>query len=372
MNKTGRAGQNAFLEFLFHGTKRLRKSCASFCIWYDKNNSLFKKGDTHLRKTGIALLCFLCVVLFYFTFVSAEKVFHSDWQVPESAAEQEGQHRLILITRNLDTPFWAKVAEGAREQAQKEGVSLEVWGSYGNNQDDFLEKIEIAIYSKVDGIIVQGLDTDEFNDLTKIKASFYGIPIVTVANDVPMEASLRRTYVGSDQYLAGQLIAKQLVADMGTSGEVILMGDSRQEYYQKQRLQGITDVLENYPGIREVRAATLDSREQIISATQDVLNDVPGADAFIAVNADFTGAMIQEIGKRFQVEPYFIYSFDDGPDSLALLEQGKLDGMIEQSPEKMGNVSVELITKWLDDEAVPLEMEGYLTDIRMLKEMEAR
>ena len=81
---------------------------------------------------------------------------------------------------------------------------MEVWGSYGKNQEDFLKKVEIAIHSKVDGIIVQGLDTEKFKNLTKVKAAFYGIPIITVANDVPMAESLRRTYVGSDQYLAGR------------------------------------------------------------------------------------------------------------------------------------------------------------------------
>lgn len=292
--------------------------------------------------------------------------------MPEHVIEPENQHRLVLITKNLDTPFWDQVAEGARQQAQKEGVSLEVWGSYGNNKEDFLEKIELAIYSKVDGIIVQGLDSDEFNELTKIKASFYSIPIITIANDVPMEESLRRTYVGSDQYLAGKMIAYQLIEDMGIQGEVLLMSDSQEEHYQEQRLRGITDVLKDYPEIQAVTAETADSREQIIAATQDSLNKLPGADAFIAVNADFTGVMIQEIGKRFQVEPYFIYSFDDGAESLPLLKQGKLDGVIGQSPEKMGTISVDLITKWLNDEVVPLDTEGYLTDIRMLKEKEAR
>ncbi|TWT01424.1 substrate-binding domain-containing protein [Planomicrobium sp. CPCC 101079] len=325
-----------------------------------------------MRKIGIVLLCFLCVVLFYFTFQSAEKVFRSNWEMPEHAIEPVNQHRVVLITKNLDTPFWDQVAQGAREQAQKEGVGLEIWGSYGNNREDFLEKIEIAIYSKVDGIIVQGINSDEFNELTKIKASFYNIPIITVANDVPIEESLRRTYVGSDQYLAGQMIAEQLLFDMGTEGEVVLMSDSHQEYYQKQRLQGIADVLKDYPNIQTVNAETPDSREQIISTTQDILNKVPGADAFIAVNADFTGVMVQEIGKRFQIEPYFIYSFDDGSDSLPLLEQQKLDGVIGQSPKTMGNVSVGLIIKWLNDEVVPLDKKGYLTDIRMLKAKEAR
>jgi ribose transport system substrate-binding protein len=320
-----------------------------------------------LRKMIILVLGFVFAILFYFTFVSADKVFRSNWQMPRTSAQAQAKYRLVLITQELETPFWDKVGSGAIEQARKDGSSLEVWGSYGKNQEDFLKKIEIAIDSKVDGIIVQGLDTEEFKSLTKIKAAFYGIPIITVANDVPMSESLRRTYVGSDQFRAGQMIANQLLSDMGHAGTVILLGDSRQEYYQQQRLNGIHDVLKNYPNVRTEYAETPDTREQVIATTQDLMNRFPNVDAFVAVNANNAGAMIQEIGRRSQVEPYDIYSFDDSPETLALLKQGKLDGMIEQSPETMGRISVSLMIKWLSGETVPLNSDGYLTDIRMLK-----
>jgi ribose transport system substrate-binding protein len=315
----------------------------------------------------ILVLGFVFAILFYFTFVSADKVFRSNWQMPRTSAQAQAKYRLVLITQELETPFWDKVGSGAIEQARKDGSSLEVWGSYGKNQEDFLKKIEIAIDSKVDGIIVQGLDTEEFKSLTKIKAAFYGIPIITVANDVPMAESLMRTYVGSDQFRAGQMIANQLLSDMGHAGTVILLGDSRQEYYQQQRLNGIHDVLKNYPNVRTEYAETPDTREQVIATTQDLMNRFPNVDAFVAVNANNAGAMIQEIGRRSQVEPYDIYSFDDSPETLALLKQGKLDGMIEQSPETMGRISVSLMIKWLSGETVPLNSDGYLTDIRMLK-----
>ncbi|RKP45863.1 sugar ABC transporter substrate-binding protein [Cohnella endophytica] len=325
-----------------------------------------------MRKTVIFLIGFACVVLFYFTFSSAAKVFRSDWQLPRTSAKDQAQYRLVLITQELGTPFWDKVGAGAIEEARKTGASIEVWGSYGKNQEDFLKKIEIAIDSRVDGIIVQGLDTDEFKSLTKIKAAFYGIPIITVANDVPMADSLRRTYVGSNQFLAGQMIARQLIADMGKSGTVILLGDSRSEYYQTQRLSGIDDVLKDYPNVHKQYAVTPDSREEVISATQDLMNRTPDVNAFVAVNANFADAMIQEIGRRSRVEPYHIYSFDDSKDTLKLLKKGKIDGMIEQSPETMGKVSVSLMIKWLSGKMVPLDTDGYLTDIRMLKGSDVR
>lgn len=319
-----------------------------------------------MRKKVVLLLGALIIVFTYLTIVSATKAFRSSSELPASLSEMEDSIRLVLITQELDTPFWNKVGQGAKQQAKLENVELEVWGSYGNNEDDFLKKMEIAIHSKVDGIIVQGLDTDEFKELTKIKAAFYGIPVITVANDVPVEESLRKTYVGSDQFGAGKMVAYELIKEMGTSGEVIVLRDEVQAYYQKERLAGIQDVLENYPEIDITIRGTEDTNEQVISTTQQLMNDAPRATAFIAINANYAGPMIQEIGRRTQVEPYHIYTFDDGVESTTLLEQGKLDGILEQKPEQMGRESVKWLMEWISGETVPLNSGGYLTETKML------
>ncbi|MCI3920746.1 substrate-binding domain-containing protein [Paenibacillus sp. TRM 82003] len=323
-----------------------------------------------MRKTAIIVLGWIGIVLCYFTLVSAGQAFRADWPLPRALDEQQARYRLLLITQELDTPFWDKVGEGALEQASLDDASLQVWGSYGGDEEEFLKKLEIAIASKVDGIIVQGLDTREFKALTKIQAGLYGIPIITVASDVPMQESLRRTYVGSDHYSAGRMIGGELVADMGTSGTVVLIGGSRQQYSQEQRLNGIRDVLEAYPDIETVYAETPEARERVMAAARDVMNRHPDADAFVAVNANLAEALTQEIERRSRIEPYHIYSFDDSPESLSLLAEGKLDGMIEQSPEEMGRRSVNLMVQWLNGETLPLDRNGYFTDIRMLKAKE--
>ncbi|WP_010096676.1 sugar ABC transporter substrate-binding protein [Ornithinibacillus scapharcae] len=320
-----------------------------------------------MRKTGLVLLTIIFVVLCYFTSASAISVFNSGWEMPKSIDGNEARYRLVLITQDIDTPFWDQVGRAAMDEAEKLGVSLEIWGNYGGHEEDFLRNLEIAIQSKVDGIIVQGLDSDDFKELTRVKASYYGIPIITIANDVPIEESLRRTYVGSNQYEAGQLIAKQLITDMGDSGDVVLMYNQNVEYYQGQRLTGIEEVLARYSNITIHHAQTSNSREDIVGSTQSILNQVPEADAFIAVNANTVGAMVQEIGKRYQIEPFYIYSFDDGPESIPLLEEGLIDAVIKQTPEQMGRDSVFIMMKWLNGETVPLDAAGYLTDIQVME-----
>lgn len=321
-----------------------------------------------MKKYMYTLLAVVFIALCYLIFVSANIVFNNDLSLPKAKKAQDFQYRLVLITRDMDTPFWNKVGHGAQRQAFKEGASLEIWGSYSNNTDEFLKKLELAILSKVDGIIVQGLDTNDFKELTKVKASFNGTPIITVANDVPMKESLRRTYVGSNQFQAGEMIAKQLIADMGGQGNVMLLYDIKKEYYQRERLEGIHAVFEDFPEITVLHAETSDSRDQVINTMRDQLNKFPEVNAFIAVDANMIGPMVQEIGRRFQVEPYYIYTFDDGPESLPLLEEGKIDGIVKQDPEKMGERSVQQLIKWLNGETVPLDINGYYTNIHILKD----
>ncbi|WP_313893450.1 substrate-binding domain-containing protein [Psychrobacillus sp.] len=321
-----------------------------------------------MRKKVVFILGILIVIFSYMTIMSATKALRStSSDMPASLPSAPESIRLVLITQELDTPFWNRVGLGAEKQAKKENVQLEVWGSYGNNQDEFLKKMEIAIHSKVDGIIVQGLDNEDFKELTKVKAAFYGIPVITVANDVPVEESLRKTYVGSDQFWAGRVVGRQLVKEMGTTGKVVILGDQEQAYYQQERLAGIQDVLGRYPKIEMIIKGTEDTKEQVMATTQQLMNEEPEVSAFIAINANFAGPMIQEIGRRTQVEPYHIYTFDDGVDSTALLKQGKLDGILEQNPEEMGSESVKWLMEWISGKTVPLDSHGYITETRMIE-----
>ncbi|NGZ75023.1 sugar ABC transporter substrate-binding protein [Saccharibacillus alkalitolerans] len=325
-----------------------------------------------MHKTISLALGSICAIFLFFTMISAIRFMQSAWQPPQTQEESDERYRLVLITQDLGTPFWNKVGEGAEEEAERLDVNLEVWGTYGEDREDFLKQLEIAIDSGVDGIIVQGMDEDAFDNLTKVKAAFYGIPVITVASDVPMSESMRKTYVGSDALAAGKMIANRLIADMGEEGVVVIMGDDREEYDQRRRLEGIRSVLDDYPGIRVEYTVTSDEGEEIAAATQEVMNLSPDVSAFVSVDANLTAAMVREIGRRSQLKPYHIYSFDDHPDILPLLRQGKLDAVVEQSPSEMGEIGVRMMVRWLDGDTVPLDAEGYPTDIRLLTTEDAQ
>lgn len=320
-----------------------------------------------MRRITMIIVTVLAAVFATISGMSAYRLFTAELALPAATEDRPDRYRLVLISQDLDRPFWTDVERGARTAAHAGGIRLEAWGTFGLNEQDFLNLIEIAIASKVDGIIVQGLDTDGFKHLTSVKATAGGIPVITVANDVPPSESLRRTYVGSDHYEAGRMIARQLLFDMGFAGEVILMVSDRDEDFQRSRLEGILDVLRPYPDIVTDVVAAGPSRESAAAAAGRMLNEHPGTRAFIAVAADHTSAVVREIGRRSRVEDYYIYTFDDGPDTQELLEQGAVDAIIAQSPEAMGEESVRRMIEWLEGRNLPLSLDGYYTDIRVLK-----
>jgi len=132
-----------------------------------------KQGKEGADVRRIFMICMVigCFVGFYFTIDYAYKLISTDLSAPAGPVEDAGKYRLVLIAQELDSPFWSQLKDGALEAADRYQVSLEAWSTFGLNEQDFLNNIEIAIASKVDGIIAQGLDTEEFINLTKLKAT---------------------------------------------------------------------------------------------------------------------------------------------------------------------------------------------------------
>lgn len=325
-----------------------------------------------MRRIIIILLAAATAVTLYFTLAALKELFSSDVNVPALAGEGIGQYRLVLISQELDSPFWEEVEKGAFTAAERNQVSLESWGTFGLNEVDFLHNIEIAIASKVDGIIVQGLDDEAFKSLTTTRAAGNGIPIITVANDVPVNESLRRTYVGSNHYEMGQLIAKQLIADMGETGKVVLVAGDQQEHFQRERVNGILDGIRAYPSIESEIVEIGKSNEEVADATNQILNREPNTKAFISVSANSASVIVREIRKRYKIEDFYLYAFDESPETIKLLKEGAIDALITQDPERMGQWSVDLIVRWLEGKNLPLDFEGYFTDIQVLTSEDLR
>lgn len=299
----------------------------------------------------------ICIVLFSFLGIRAMvHVFETKPELPAASTATE-MKRFVLITQERNTPFWKKVATGAEAEAKKRGIALKVMGSYSTDDTSFLRDMELAIHARVDGILVQGLDNKQFQQLAQVKAAYYGIPVITIGNDVPIDSSLRKTYVGTDQQLAAKRLAESAVSTLKRHEQLVVMTSQSPSYSEKQRLKGVRAAVKGQS--IELVVWRTPVEEELVDTTQRLLNEYPQATAFMTLNASDMTTLVQEMAKRMEMLRVKLYTFDDGIDIETLRATGKLNRIVVQQPTEMGKKGVQLLEKWQSGEA--LNPNGYNT-----------
>src|ERR1700730_3424092 len=64
------------------------------------------------------------------------------------------KHHIVLISQELDNPFWRTIEHAAEDEANNFNMDLEYIGPFRLNPDEQTKLLEKTIASKVDGILV--------------------------------------------------------------------------------------------------------------------------------------------------------------------------------------------------------------------------
>lgn len=107
----------------------------------------------------------------------------------------------VMITDDAESSFWKSVYQSALETAGEENAYVEMISNNLSREYTQTELMEIAIASKVDGIIVTAGETEGMTELIN-KAYAQGIPVVTLFNDNAQ--SERLSFVGVGNYNLGK------------------------------------------------------------------------------------------------------------------------------------------------------------------------
>lgn len=312
-----------------------------------------------MRKMTMILLTTGCIVTLLVTVFYAYRVFQGNENFAfEHEITAEKMYRIVYISQELGSPFWTKIQDGVRLGADEQHAVIDFWGGYRPNLNELIKYMEIAIAAKVSGIIVQGTDHQEFVDVVN-KASAKGIPVITIATDAL--GSLRKTYVGSDHYEEGLLIGNHVAKKMGGIGKVAIVSGVESTSYEKQREEGLIEVLDLYPDIEVIRMDTGEgSGLHAKQETNEILNQYPDCKVFIGLYEEAGLGIIQTIVNRSRVDEYLIYSFEDGLETLDMLEQGMMQATLLHRPQEMGTTSIELMITWLEGRDLPLQSNYYI------------
>lgn len=270
------------------------------------------------------------------------------------------RYHIVLIEQERYHPYWEMVEKGAEQAAEEYGFDIEFAGAVRNNMDEQLNLLEKAIAARVDAIIVQGLNEEKFTPLID-KAVARGIPVVTIDTDAP--GSKRLAYVGTDNIAAGESLGRLVVKKTGGSGKIgVIIGSDLAES-QLQRLEGLSQVVEQYSGLEiiAVRSSNISHMEAIQQASE-MLREHPEINIMVGTSATDALGMLQA-AKSLKRNELTIIGFDNQKETLAAIRSGGIQATVAQQPYLMGRTAVKLLYDHFQGEQLH---PAYYTEVRVL------
>jgi len=309
-------------------------------------------GEDFMKQVVYTGAIFLFIASVSVAIYCAVKVYtyHQPVHRPVVSSSEE-KHHLVLIPEELDNDYWRLVEKGAKAAAKEMGVILEYVGPKQANMEEHIQTIEKAAASKVDGIMTQGLNEEQFTPIIN-EIVETGIPVVTVDTDAP--TSKRTAYIGTDNYYAGFIAGRALVTDTGGKANVAIITGRLATAHQQLRVQGFKDAVAHEKGIRII--AIEESNITQVEAAEKaykILKRHPEVNAFYGTSAlDAIG--IAKVVEQFHLEEkMYIIGFDTLPETIEYMKKGTIEATVVQEPYEIGYRAVQMMVALLEGKDVP-------------------
>ncbi len=279
---------------------------------------------------------------------------------------------LAVVVKGLDNPFFNAVSKGCVQwnkenpKSDYECVSSGPESSVDSaGQIDIVEKL---IASGVAGLAIAPSDPAAM--AKAIRASGASMPIITIDTDFGVaDRALRSTFLGTNNYQMGVLMAQLLMKYKPDGGTVCLQLGSKSNEKIAARAQGFRDTIAGEPGAdglsdttwSEIAGCPVYTDDRIDLASQqmrEVLTANPTLDAFILVGgwAQFEPQAYAQVASlvkdRLDSRDLIVIAGDTLPPQMAALKAGNSHGQIGQRPFEMGHRAPDILVKLIKGETV--------------------
>lgn len=283
--------------------------------------------------TGVVfLICFSGMLIYGY------KTFYIE---SDNTASREYTYHFALIGEEAENDYWRLIEKGALKAAKENDIYLEYVAPKKADNEAILELLDRMISAKVDGIIVQGVEGQQFVDLAH-KANERHLPLITIDADV--KGSERQAYIGTDNFHAGELAGQALIEN--TTGEqyVGIVAGRMDAFSQQERIAGFKDKIKSHPRIH--LTMTNESDITVIGAAQatySLLKEHPEITALVGTSALDGMGMVEGLHEIAPNKAVYMTAFDMLPETLQLIRENKINVTIAQYPEEMGYKSVDVL-----------------------------
>jgi ribose transport system substrate-binding protein len=256
----------------------------------------------------------------------------------------EATETYFLVTANTRIPYWQAAAEGLQTAARDLGVKTEMAGpeTYDPKaeKEEFLRLVHRQIPPA--GILVSAADPELMRDAIDAAAAA-GIPVITIDADSPK--SKRLTFIGTNNYQAGQMSGELLAKELNGKGNVVLYTIPGQENLD-ERVEGLKRVLARNPGIKILQVVNMaGDPTKAFDGTRSLI--APGKtapDAFVCLEA-LSCNEVADVLDRANIRGKSIIAMDTQEGTLTWMRKGMIRATIAQKPYTMAYFG----TRVLDD-----------------------
>lgn len=271
-----------------------------------------------------------------------------------STVQTHAQHTVTLVAKSTETEFWLSVFAGAEAAATEYNMKLNIVGP--ETEEDYETQNQMVadtVENGTEALIFSAINYDKNAEAIDAAAQS-GVKIVAIDSNVDSDAV--STYIGTDNYAAGQMAAQAALERVEGDLTVGIINYDVSSFNGQERERGAVAALKE-SGRAEVVSVvnTLAEAQQAQADTEELLEQHPEINVLLAFNEPTSVGAASAIQKRQCEESVFLVGFDSNVASVDGLQDGSVDALIVQNPYAMGYLGVESAYKLLNGQGGELE-----------------
>lgn len=264
------------------------------------------------------------------------------------------KYKVALVAKSTQTDFWKAVFVGAEAAATEYNMDLTIDGP--ETEEDYEtqnEMIEKAVEDGAQALVFSAIDFDA-NAPAIEAAAEKGVKIVVIDSAVNSEKVA--TYIGTDNYSAGQMAAEAALKEATGSLKVGIVNYDVNSANGQDRERGAVDAFAD-SGRAEI-VATIHTLAEAASAKQDTLEMLrahPEINVLLAFNEPTSVGAAQAVEELHLQNALCMVAFDSNLATVDALQTGVVDALVVQNTYEMGYFGVESAYKLLSGQRGEVE-----------------
>ena len=257
-----------------------------------------------------------------------------------AAAPTGARHRVAIVAKSTRTEFWLSVFAGAQAAAAEYNVELDISGP--ETEEDYETQnrmVAEAVDAGAEALVFSAIDYEN-NAAAIDAAAAAGVRIVAIDSNV--DSAAVQTYIGTDNYAAGQMAAQAALDAVDGELTVGIVNYDISSANGQERERGARDLFEA-SGRAQVAARinTLAEAGRAQADTEELLRTHPDINVLLAFNEPTSVGAAAAVAAQELSDTVFLVGFDSNLATVEGLQNGSVDALIVQNPYAMGYLGVE-------------------------------